>query len=129
LAAGRFLDRLLALRDPRHERAQLLADRLDLVLLALVLQAMARYAPQCRLVPVMGGGSYWVELPRGVAADDLAAAARAEGVLVEPGDVFFLAEPPPGGFVRLGYQSITPRQIEPGIKALAGVIARLESRA
>lgn len=96
---------------------------------ALVLQAMARYAPQCRLVPVMGGGSYWVELPRGVAADDLAAAARAEGVLVEPGDVFFLAEPPPGGFVRLGYQSITPRQIEPGIKALAGVIARLESRA
>ena len=73
---------------------------------AIVLDAMARHAPQCEVVPVAGGGSCWVRLPDGVDAAALAARAAAQGVLIEPGDVFFQAEPPPAGYFRLGYQSI-----------------------
>lgn len=93
---------------------------------AIVLAAMARHAPRCRVVPAQGGGSFWVELPPGVTADALAARAAAHGVLVEPGDVFFLADPPPGGCIRLGYQSIPADRIEPGIRVLARVLAGLE---
>ncbi|MDH5541229.1 MAG: PLP-dependent aminotransferase family protein, partial [Rhizobacter sp.] len=83
-----------------------------------VLAAMARHAPGCRVVPVVGGGSCWVQLSAGVGAVELARRAARQGVLIEPGDVFFAAERPPGGFIRMGYQSIPVEKIEPGIRAL-----------
>lgn len=92
-----------------------------------VLAAMAHHAPQCRVVPVQGGGSVWVHLPPGIGAAALAERAAAQGVLVEPGDVFFLADPPPSGCIRLGYQSITTDRIEPGIRVLVGVLRSLEA--
>jgi len=95
---------------------------------ALVLDALARHAPQCRVVPVTGGGSCWVLLPEGVAAPELAERAAERGVLIEPGDVFFHAQPAPAACVRLGYQSIAANAIEPGIRMLAEVIASLPSR-
>ncbi len=58
-------------------------------------------------------------------ATALAERAAEHGVLIEPGDVFFAADPAPGGYIRLGYQSITTDAIEPGIRALASVIAEL----
>lgn len=93
------------------------------------LDAMARHAPQCRVVPVQGGGSVWVQLPPGVQAEALATRAAAQGVAIEPGDVFFLADPPPAGCIRLGYQSIPADRIEPGIRVLAGVLADLQREA
>ncbi|MBL8287998.1 MAG: PLP-dependent aminotransferase family protein [Rubrivivax sp.] len=93
---------------------------------AIVLDALARHAPQCEVVPASGGGSVWLRLPPGVGAPELAAQAGAEGVLIEPGDVFFMAEPPPAGHVRLGYQSIAEPAIEPGIRILGAIIARLQ---
>jgi GntR family transcriptional regulator/MocR family aminotransferase len=94
---------------------------------SIVLDAMARHAPQCSVVPVTGGGSCWVRLPQGVAAATLATRAAEAGVLIEPGDVFFHAEPPPGGFFRLGYQSIPARSIDAGIARLGQVIAALQA--
>ena len=97
---------------------------------ALVLAALARHAPGCEAVPVSGGGSYWVRLPEGVAAGELAERARARGVLVEPGDVFFLAGTPVGrGFLRLGYQSIAAKSIDAGIRELGRAIAELQRAA
>ncbi len=90
-----------------------------------VLAALARHAPGCAVVPVAGGGSFWVRLPAGIAASELARQAAVQGVLIEPGDVFFAAEPAPGGYVRLGYQSIPLEAIEPGIRALAQVLASM----
>ncbi|HPO18379.1 MAG TPA: hypothetical protein PLO07_04245, partial [Rubrivivax sp.] len=55
----------------------------------------------------------------------LAQRARERGVLIEPGDVFFFAEQPPAGYIRLGYQSIAAPQIEPGIRILGEVIESL----
>ncbi len=94
---------------------------------AIVLEAMARHAPQCTVVPITGGGSCWVHLPDGVGAIELAARAAEMGVLIEPGDVFFHAEPAPGGYFRLGFQSISAKSIEPGIRILAGVIAAAQA--
>ncbi len=94
---------------------------------AIVLEAMARHAPQCTVVPITGGGSCWVHLPAGVGAVELAARAAEQGVLIEPGDVFFHAAPPPSACFRLGFQSIPAKSIEPGIALLAGVIAALQA--
>lgn len=95
---------------------------------AILLDALARHAPGCEVVPVTGGGSCWVRLPDGVAAMDVAERARERGVLIEPGDVFFASEQPPSGFMRLGYQAIEARHIEAGIRELGQVIAALTPR-
>jgi GntR family transcriptional regulator/MocR family aminotransferase len=92
----------------------------------LLLAALARHMPQCEVVPVSGGGSCWVRLPEGLSATELAARALAQGVVIEPGDVFFMAEPPPAAYFRLGYASIAPQAIEPGIEVLGGLVRALE---
>ena len=93
---------------------------------AVLVDAMQRHLPDCEVVPVSGGGSCWVRLPDGVSAVALVDRAAEAGVLIEPGDVFFRQSPPPAGYVRLGYQSITAAAIGPGIEALARVMARLQ---
>lgn len=92
---------------------------------AIVQRALARHAPQCGVVPVEGGGLCWVRVPDGLPVAELAQRARERGVLIEPGDVFFFAEQPPAGYIRLGYQSIAAPQIEPGIRILGEVIESL----
>ncbi len=94
----------------------------------LMLDALARHAPQCTVTPMSGGGSCWVQLPDNVPATELAERAAERGVLIEPGDVFFQAEQPTGHFVRLGFQSIRARVIDEGIATLAGVIAEMQKR-
>ncbi|MEO7243783.1 MAG: PLP-dependent aminotransferase family protein, partial [Rubrivivax sp.] len=94
---------------------------------AILIDAMSRHVPQCTVVPITGGGSCWVRLPAGVGAFELAGRAAGRGVLIEPGDVFFHAESPPGGYIRLGYQSIPAKSIEPGIAILADVITALQA--
>jgi GntR family transcriptional regulator/MocR family aminotransferase len=95
----------------------------------LVIEAMARYLPQCEAVPVSGGGSVWVRLPAGLDATQLAEAARDQGVLIEPGEVFFMSEPPETRCFRLGYSAIVPQQIEPGLRKLGELIGLFEQRA
>lgn len=91
-------------------------------------EAMHRHLPQCEVVPVSGGGSCWARLPDDVSAAALASCAAERGVLIEPGDVFFRQSPPPGSYVRLGYQSIPAASIAPGIQALAEVMSQLRLR-
>jgi len=95
---------------------------------ALVLDALALYAPQCKVSPLSGGGSCWVQLPDNVPATELAVRAAERGVLIEPGDVFFQAEQPAGNFIRMGFQSINARVIDEGIATLTKVIAEIEKR-
>ena len=95
---------------------------------AVLLEALARHAPDCQVTPVTGGGSCWVRLPDGVEAMELAERVRERGVLIEPGDVFFAGGPPSAGFMRLGYQAIEAKHIEPGIRELGQAIAALRPR-
>ena len=91
-----------------------------------LLDALARHAPQCSVAKASGGGSCWVRLPDGIDPAELADRAADQGVLIEPGDVFFMAEDPPAGYIRLGYQSINVAEIEPGIRVLGQVLTELE---
>lgn len=93
---------------------------------SLMLESLAKHAPQCTVTPLGGGGSCWVKLPAGVSATELAIKAAERGVLIEPGDVFFQTETPDEHFIRLGFQSISARVIDAGIAALAGVIKTLQ---
>lgn len=94
---------------------------------AVLLKALAWHAPQCRVMPLSGGGSCWVQLPDGVPAAVLAARAADKGVLIETGDVFFMDEKPSGNFIRLGYQSIDVKMIEAGVVALADALKEIQS--
>jgi GntR family transcriptional regulator/MocR family aminotransferase len=61
-------------------------------------RAIDRLLPQhlagCSSLRGAGSTSYWVTCPLGVDAMALAAAARAEGVVIEPGDVFSMQPAP-----------------------------------
>lgn len=94
---------------------------------AIVVEALARHAPQCSVAPITGGGFCWVRLPEGVDVATLFQRAAEEGVLIEPGDVFYMAERPPAGYFRLGYQSIAADAIEPGIRLLGKVISQIQA--
>ncbi len=89
---------------------------------AAVLTALARHAPQCRVVPVSGGSSCWLQLPDGMDGSELAVRARERGVLIEPGEVFFMTEPAPRHFVRLGWSAIPLPAIDPGIAVLGELV-------
>ena len=70
-----------------------------------------------------------MRLPEGLDATQLAEAARDQGVLIEPGEVFFMSEPPETRCFRLGYSAIVPQQIEPGLRKLGELIGLFEQRA
>jgi GntR family transcriptional regulator / MocR family aminotransferase len=89
---------------------------------ALLLDALARHLPDCEVAPLSGGASLWLRLPPGTDARALEQRARAQGVLVEPGDVFFLSEPAPAAYIRLGFSATPTAAIEPGIRELARVL-------
>lgn len=92
-------------------------------------QAIETHLPDTITSSTLGGSAFWLRLPDGVAAQQLANQAREVGVLIEPGDVHFhdLARCP-GNFIRLGYSGIDINKIGAGIKTLAQVLAQFEHR-
>jgi GntR family transcriptional regulator/MocR family aminotransferase len=90
-----------------------------------VAHSLRMHLPDVAFRAVTGASSCWLRFPERVDTRALAAAAQAQGVLVEPGDVFFAGEAPAQNFLRLGFSSIVTDRIEPGIRALAEVRARV----
>lgn len=88
-------------------------------------EALQRHLPGTTDMPSFGGTSYWVNGPANLNVADLYAQAQAEGVLIERGDVHFGVRPAPLNYFRLGFSAIPTRAIEPGIKKLAAIIARI----
>ena len=84
--------------------------------------ALNRHLPESSRIPSFGGTSYWVEGPTGLDTRELKERARAAGILIESGEICFMQENPPQNFIRLGYSSISAKQIEPGIRKLADLI-------
>ncbi|HZU64422.1 MAG TPA: PLP-dependent aminotransferase family protein [Novosphingobium sp.] len=80
--------------------------------------------PGVDFVPPTGGSCLWLRGPKGFDAQAAAQAARAEGLLFEPGDIFFATPDSPGRHIRLGYSVIPERRIAAGIALLGEIIAR-----
>ncbi|HEX6444996.1 MAG TPA: PLP-dependent aminotransferase family protein, partial [Streptosporangiales bacterium] len=61
----------------------------------------------------------------GLDARRLAELAERRGALLEPGDVYFLGDPPPLNHFRLGYAATPAAAIDPGIRVVADVVHSL----
>ncbi|WP_375056914.1 PLP-dependent aminotransferase family protein [Zobellella sp. DQSA1] len=84
--------------------------------------ALDEFLPSSSRQPGFGGSCYWVRGPEGLDSRILRKEAADRGILIEPGDIHFLAEPVPLNYFRLGYSSIAANKIRPGIKALVELI-------
>ena len=114
LSLGHHDSLLRRLSAAHQERAQAVAA------------ALARHLPEMRPVPISGGSSCWVEGPAWLDAAELADEAEKKGVLIEPGAVFFGPGRPVRNCFRLGFASIAPARVEPGIELLAEAFHVLE---
>ncbi|MCF6306257.1 MAG: PLP-dependent aminotransferase family protein [Rhodobacteraceae bacterium] len=69
-----------------------------------------------------GGSNFWVEAPKGIDTEILAARLEQNGVLIEAGAPFFNGEDTPDNFFRLAYSSIKSEKIPEGIRLIANAI-------
>lgn len=90
--------------------------------MARVIAALGAHLPEFEVVTPLGGASLWVRTPAWLDGGELARTAMHHGVLIEPGDVFFMQPPYPCPYFRLRLSSISPDRIEPGIAALARAV-------
>ena len=65
-----------------------------------------------------GGTSVWLEGPRGLDSDVLARALAAEGVILDPGRIFYFHQDRLENF-RLGFSAISPKLIDEGCRIVA----------
>lgn len=85
-------------------------------------RALDIHLPNSSRMPTFGGSSFWVAGPEGLNSDKLAEEALQEGIIIEPGQIYFADTDAPTNYFRLGFSSIESTMIEPGIKLLAEVI-------
>ncbi|WP_424627514.1 PLP-dependent aminotransferase family protein [Bradyrhizobium sp. SYSU BS000235] len=88
-------------------------------------QLLPQYFNDCSFVRGVGSTSYWVTCPPGCDATELATAALAEGVVIEPGDVFSMTKGTHARCFRLGFSSIRNDRINVGIERLGRLIASM----
>ncbi|MBO9457142.1 PLP-dependent aminotransferase family protein [Paracoccus sp. R12_1] len=91
---------------------------------ATLQEALASTTLQIAGAPSSGGSSIWLRAPGDVDSAVLAQQLLTDGVLIEPGAVFFETPPTPCPFFRLGYGSISQRDIPEGIRLIAAAASR-----
>ncbi len=89
--------------------------------------ALDRHLPTAARAPTFGGTAYWVRGPETLDARALARRAAEDGILIEAGDVTFLAEDAPRNHFRLGFSSIPADRIDPGVEQLARLVRELSA--
>jgi len=92
---------------------------------AALAAALDRWLPDFRWRHRQGTSSFWIELPAGLDADCLSAAAERRGVRVTPGRRFFSGLEPAGNFIRLAVSTLGESQIDEGIRLLGQARAEL----
>jgi len=85
----------------------------------LLNRAMAEQLPEFEVSGMPGGSSLWVCGPAGFDAWVLQRRVAKRGVLIEPGDIHFIAEPRPQQYFRLGFGAIEEARIAEGVRELA----------
>jgi len=81
------------------------------------------------LVSHHGGSALWLKGPDNLDSRELAVELEKEGVLIEPGDVFFYDKdqqtPKTCPYFRLGYSSLPEERIAEGIKKVIKKVKQL----
>jgi GntR family transcriptional regulator/MocR family aminotransferase len=93
----------------------------------IMADALQKHMPGLAEQPTFGGSCYWVKGPPGLDARELRDKAAEHGILIESGDIHFLGAHSPKNYFRLGYSSINPKLIEPGIEKLSHIMRELVS--
>lgn len=111
-------------RAHRHRLGSVMVERAR-----LIDRSLANDLPEllCRRTP--GSTGAWLELPSHLTAAAVTARARRDGVLIEPGDVFFADPGVQRSHLRLGFTSIPADRIEAGISTLARLLHDAPGRA
>jgi GntR family transcriptional regulator/MocR family aminotransferase len=91
----------------------------------LTVSAATEYLPW-KIHPPTGGTSIWVSARPRFDTRRLAEVAAGAGILLEPGDVYYVEDPRPTNHLRLGFAAIAYDRIVPGMKLL-GRLARAGS--
>lgn len=113
MALGHYDAQIRRLRRHLEERRRALQTALDAS--PLLIETAARF----------GGTSFWVHGPDWLDARELAREAASDGVLIEPGDIFFASSSPPKQYFRLAYSSIAASRIGAGMERLNAAMERL----
>ncbi|WP_109314502.1 PLP-dependent aminotransferase family protein [Pseudovibrio ascidiaceicola] len=91
-------------------------------------EAMETHFPGWAQVSAFGGSSFWVSGPPELDATVLAQEALKQGVLIEPGNVFFADANQGKNYFRLGFSSIHADKIPKGIELLSETADKLLRR-
>jgi len=114
ISLGHYHSLLRRLSHQYAERAQALTE------------AFGAFLPEFELVPISGGSSCWVKAPQGTDTQELARAALKQGVVIEPGHVFYhRPSSANNNYIRMGFASIGKESIPAGIEQLARVYRSL----
>ena len=110
-----------------HYEAQLRRMRRHLQKRREIVQAALEKEPLFEQTAAhFGGTSFWIKGPDWLDSRLLAEKAAEQGVLIEPGDVFFQPESPPLNYFRIAYSSIDEGKIAEGIERLAQIVRALQ---
>lgn len=85
-------------------------------------EALEAYLPESTRVPSFGGTAFWIKGPKTLDAYQLCKRALKAGILIEPGEVHFMAPDPPKHFFRLGFSAIPTERIGEGIRQIAEML-------
>ena len=96
---------------------------------ATLAAALKEHLPDFAFEPPTGGAALWAAGPKDVSMNEVARAAFAKSLLMDPGSTFFESASPPQHFVRLGYCSIGTDRIEAGIRLLASLVKEYATEA
>lgn len=110
LALGHYDAMISRLHKAYYTRWETMARGLD-----------AHFAEWAR-TPAFGGTSFWVEGPKRLDANRLARKALEDGIVIEPGEVFFADPAENRHYFRLGFSSIPDERIEPGLEGLRKIV-------
>ncbi len=88
-------------------------------------QSLSKHLPETSRIPTFGGTAYWVKGPQSLDSSILKLEAKKQGILLEPGDIFFAHSDQHKNYFRLGYSSISDKRIDEGIKKLAELVYKV----
>ena len=86
---------------------------------ALLTRAFSEHLPEFHIMPSQGGSAAWIKGPDGFNSQVLAEKCATQGVLIEPGDIFFKKSSTRShAHFRLGYSAIQSSLIDTGVQEI-----------
>lgn len=83
---------------------------------------MKEILPEWKITTSTGGLNLWVEVPKNINTTKLAYHLRKEGVIIEPGRVFFTHSEQGDRFIKLGFIILNEQNLREGLMKIANLI-------